>query len=616
MLLQYRIIISLLFLSSLSFAQNGCFTIDHPKGSAPLTIQVDNSCSVSQGYGSFQYDYEGTNSFGFATSHTYTTTGIFDISQFSAKGGTTDLVTVNNMVEVVAPLMPNVVVHSCKGKQLQIELLDSYYTNYVIDWGDGAIQNTAGSQTITHTYASIGAINLSIKGEFFPTDNGGQFQDSYTIFDVLPTPDINTLILDLGKDEVELKATLLPYIDYELLEGSNLTSLAMIQTIANETTFTTTISRGDYASTTYYYSIQSLDYCGGANNTSDTLQTIGLSVSKGDKEMNVQWDNLSFGQFNQQELSVNTTMLYQQSTATQFTHTDTAIECGTNYCYELKTERNGNRILETMITKGICELGESTTPPSAPTNVNSSIVGETLLLSWVNQSSFKEFYLNGALTTLNATDTVYSIPFIEEENCFTISLVDDCANTSITSKESCVIQLSLENDGSLAWTPYQGYDDNTATGYQVEWLDENGTVLKVEDVGNRFSYLDSGIDTAQGDLYYRIRSSPPSPYSFVSYSNIVKLDKELKLYFPTAFSPNGDGINDEFKVVGMLIEKYELHIFDAWGNEVFTTSDVETGWDGMIDGSLGNVGTYAYTVTAQDKEGNVVKDKGSFQLLP
>ena len=48
------------------------------------------------------------------------------------------------------------------------------------------------------------------------------------------------------------------------------------------------------------------------------------------------------------------------------------------------------------------------------------------------------------------------------------------------------------------------------------------------------------------------------------------------------FTPNGDGLNDIFSPKGFGIVKYEMNIFDRWGERVFTTTDFNQGWDGSF----------------------------------
>ena len=75
---------------------------------------------------------------------------------------------------------------------------------------------------------------------------------------------------------------------------------------------------------------------------------------------------------------------------------------------------------------------------------------------------------------------------------------------------------------------------------------------------------------------------------------------------PTAFTPNGDGINDIIYVGGWGIKKLiEFKIYNRWGELLFVSNDLLDGWDGTYKGVPQNIETYAYTVIAEtyiDKE--------------
>ncbi|MGH2643168.1 MAG: gliding motility-associated C-terminal domain-containing protein, partial [Chitinophagaceae bacterium] len=67
------------------------------------------------------------------------------------------------------------------------------------------------------------------------------------------------------------------------------------------------------------------------------------------------------------------------------------------------------------------------------------------------------------------------------------------------------------------------------------------------------------------------------------------------LLFPTAFSPNGDGMNDFFRPKAFLmVSHYEMKVFDRWGNLVFRTNNLDTGWNGTSNGISLPVGTYVW----------------------
>jgi gliding motility-associated-like protein len=73
---------------------------------------------------------------------------------------------------------------------------------------------------------------------------------------------------------------------------------------------------------------------------------------------------------------------------------------------------------------------------------------------------------------------------------------------------------------------------------------------------------------------------------------------EFEIYVPNAFSPNGDGVNDVFRVVadGSRIEDLKLRIYDRWGGQVFDSSVMENGWDGKKNGKDCPGGVYVYKI--------------------
>jgi gliding motility-associated-like protein len=60
----------------------------------------------------------------------------------------------------------------------------------------------------------------------------------------------------------------------------------------------------------------------------------------------------------------------------------------------------------------------------------------------------------------------------------------------------------------------------------------------------------------------------------------IKVEEDFVIYVPDVFTPNGDGLNEEFLAVGRGIRKFELQIFNRWGNLLFESDDINRGWDG------------------------------------
>jgi len=72
---------------------------------------------------------------------------------------------------------------------------------------------------------------------------------------------------------------------------------------------------------------------------------------------------------------------------------------------------------------------------------------------------------------------------------------------------------------------------------------------------------------------------------------------ELGLYIPNAFTPDGDGLNDVFRIQGFTAEtEARLQIFDRWGGMVFETSLPGNGWEGNCKSGPCNEGTYVWII--------------------
>jgi gliding motility-associated-like protein len=76
------------------------------------------------------------------------------------------------------------------------------------------------------------------------------------------------------------------------------------------------------------------------------------------------------------------------------------------------------------------------------------------------------------------------------------------------------------------------------------------------------------------------------------------------LYIPNAFTPNGDGINDQFTLrIGEDCEmvKFSLQIFDRWGRLIFETNSisVDQAWDGKFENNDLSGGVYLFKMQAE-----------------
>ncbi|WKZ74794.1 MAG: gliding motility-associated C-terminal domain-containing protein [Vicingaceae bacterium] len=126
------------------------------------------------------------------------------------------------------------------------------------------------------------------------------------------------------------------------------------------------------------------------------------------------------------------------------------------------------------------------------------------------------------------------------------------------------------------------------------------------------------------DIIYKPNRKYPYAYYYLDEVSIYRCNDTLPppvpkdtayLNLPTAFSPNADGENDVFRVLGTkYVQSIELRVYNRWGQQVFYSNQKEIGWDGTFKGQPAPTGVYAYTLVATLPNGEVITKKGNVTL--
>ena len=113
-----------------------------------------------------------------------------------------------------------------------------------------------------------------------------------------------------------------------------------------------------------------------------------------------------------------------------------------------------------------------------------------------------------------------------------------------------------------------------------------------------------------------------SPGCSLTDDILIFIEKPRRLYIPNAFSPNGDGVNDFFRLyAGPDVERIlRLRIFDRWGELIFEEENYapderQPAWDGRFRGEAMQPAVFAYVVEALFIDGEVIQFSGDLQLL-
>lgn len=128
------------------------------------------------------------------------------------------------------------------------------------------------------------------------------------------------------------------------------------------------------------------------------------------------------------------------------------------------------------------------------------------------------------------------------------------------------------------------------------------------------SHTDTTIPPGTAEVCYRLAYRDRC-------GNLSELSEEIcivlssSLGIPNAFSPNGDGINDIFKINDGIYANFNILIYNRWGNLVFHSVDPSQGWDGQFEGQPATSGTYLYRISFQNADNLLITKTGSFVLI-
>ncbi len=176
----------------------------------------------------------------------------------------------------------------------------------------------------------------------------------------------------------------------------------------------------------------------------------------------------------------------------------------------------------------------------------------------------------------------------------------------------------------LAWSSY-GFWNEGVDYYLVERQQPDGRFMTIARTMTRYdtTYNDE-VAIEQCDPFYCYRvtavrgqpaSYPDSTHDVISHSNVNCAGVQSTVFAPNAFTLNRDGLNETFKPRGMFLKKYELNIYNRWGERLFTTTECLKGWDGRYLDKQCQSGTYLYIINAVGADDVVHTLKGTVHLL-
>lgn len=95
----------------------------------------------------------------------------------------------------------------------------------------------------------------------------------------------------------------------------------------------------------------------------------------------------------------------------------------------------------------------------------------------------------------------------------------------------------------------------------------------------------------------------------------IRFMKGPAIYVPSAFTPNGDGLNDILRFSSVGVEQIRFEVFNRWGQRVFLSTDPANGWDGRIKGKLPDTAVFVWSAKGTGFNGLPLVSSGTVTLI-
>lgn len=168
---------------------------------------------------------------------------------------------------------------------------------------------------------------------------------------------------------------------------------------------------------------------------------------------------------------------------------------------------------------------------------------------------------------------------------------------------------------------FAGKDTSVVVGQPLQLSASGGTAyfwvpstaLNKNNVANPVGIYNGSFDS----IRYKVLISNAAGCYDSAYITVRVFRTNPQIFVPTAFTPNGDGLNDYVRPIAVGISQMDyFRIYNRWGQLVFSSSDLESkGWDGKIGGQEQATGVFVWMVKGTDFTGKVVIAKGTVTLI-
>lgn len=208
---------------------------------------------------------------------------------------------------------------------------------------------------------------------------------------------------------------------------------------------------------------------------------------------------------------------------------------------------------------------------------------------------------------ISTKDTITVSPQLSSSYAVTIS--DDCNNSASDHMDITVYPINADFGINFSTNQTVQLTNLSSGAIQYYWNfgDASEDSVSTESNPEHF-YVNNGTFTI---MLVAVNQQGCADTAY----RTVEVLSDFYFYFPNSFTPNHDEKNEFFKGYGAGIKSYQMRIYDRWGEKVFESADLYTGWDGIYKGKKAPADTYVVIFELKGFRHESIKKTGLVNLI-
>lgn len=599
---------------------------------------------------------------------TVSTPGIYWVMQGVIEGGQS-YVTCKSF-EVIKPEQPDVKIGSCGSNVISVTFLktpkNQAHGGYKIDWGDGVqtiitdtdLKTTGFPFNRKHNYLTPPTSKPQIIANYTrgPSNinvcNSTSFSFEFENNNAPRISELEGLNGGTSNKITMVKGTIdMAYSLEQKPKGGNWTDTGKKIIRKAGDTFASETIIGLNATNEYCFRLTAFDDCTNPIISNEVCTIIPKATIVSPNDVKLDWNSpdpavVKYTIPNSESPSGANPNAIQVESPTATTFTSKLLDCKKKYNFSINAyigDLPDQTIIKSPVILVVPKIS-SLLPPKTIGIV--SVENNNLVRFFVPQLDPKppvkyKFYRSegGVGNFLSLTESANN--FYEDQSaeptkrqyCYKVEYEDDCGNSSEQSPAFCSVFLTSTQENTLNWTPFVIQSNNpNPIEYYIESIDGNNIAQTVDITTDTSQNVKQQIENlldltdANGEAKFVIKAKQivnifingsSIPISSDVSSNEYIFIMPAQIYIPTAFSPNEDGNNDTFAAKGRYFVEFNLEIYDRWGNVIFESQDLNTGWNGTASDGItpAPAGNYSFKVYALNSAGHKFEKIGTVKLI-